>query len=218
MLFLATDWCHPCVSEPFKYIKLEHSKLTETRSSYSGFIGDWLVLKLARRNGGVMESEQRLWLFSLSALLVPGGLILWGVGAAHGIHWFGVVFAMGFIGFTTTVGAVISINYCIDSYRELSGEAIVTVILIRNTMSFAIGYRSVIPHLFSLRLYSRRRSLTPWVTNMGLQDAFIVAAFAGLAQVLSFLVMIKYGRSLRQASAGKYRRYTEEMKAAGLVH
>lgn len=153
MLFLAIDRCHPCVSELSKRIKLEHSVLTETRSSYSGFIGDWLVLKLARRNGGVMESEQRLWLFSVSVLLIPGGLILWGVGAAHGIHWFGVVFAMGFIGFTTTIGAVVSINYCIDSYRELSGEAIVTVIIIRNTMSFAIGYRSVLPRLFSLRPY-----------------------------------------------------------------
>ena len=218
MLFLATDWCHPWVSELSKHIKLEHSKLTGTRSSYSGFIGDWLVLKLARRNGGVMESEHRLWLFSLLIVLIPGGLILWGVGAAHGILWFGVVFAMGFIGFTTTIGAVISINYCIDSYRELSGEAIVTVILFRNTMSFAIGYRLVLHHLFSLRPYLRRRSLTPWVTNMGLQNAFIVAAFAGLAQILSFLIMIKYGRSLRQASAGKYRRYTAEMKAAGLVH
>lgn len=144
MLFLATDWCHPWVSELSKRIKPEHCKLTEIRSAFSGSIGDWLVLKLARRNKGVMESEQRLWLFSLSALLVPVGLILWGVGAAHGIHWFGVVFAMGLIGFTTTTGAVISINYCIDSYRELSGEAIVTVILIRNTMSFAIGYRSVL--------------------------------------------------------------------------
>lgn len=53
---------------------------------------------------------------------------------------------------------------------------------------------------------------------MGLQNAFVVAAFAGLAQVLSFLVLVKYGRSLRRASAEKYRRYVEEMKAAGLVH
>ena len=120
--------------------------LTETRSLYSGRIGDWLVLKLARRNGGIMESEQRLWLFSLSAVLIPGGLILWGVGAAHHVQWFGIVFAMGVIGITNTLGAVISISYCIDSYRELSGEAIVTVILIRNTMSFAMGYGLVLPH------------------------------------------------------------------------
>ena len=53
---------------------------------------------------------------------------------------------------------------------------------------------------------------------MGLQNAFIVAAFAGLAQVLSFLIMVKYGRSLRRASSKRYRLYVEEMKAAGLVH
>ena len=117
-----------------------HVLLTEFRSLYTGGLGDWLVLKLARRNQGIMQSEYRLWLFSLSVLLVPGGLILWGVGAAHNILWFGLIFAMGVIGFTSTVGLQLSVSYCIDSYRELSGEALVTVILVRNTMSFAIGY------------------------------------------------------------------------------
>ena len=87
-----------------------------------------------------MHSEHRLWLFALSALLVPGGLILWGVGAAHGVQWFGLIFAMGVIGFTNMVGLQLSVSYCIDSYRELSGEAVVTVIVIRNVMSFAMGY------------------------------------------------------------------------------
>ena len=87
-----------------------------------------------------MQSEYRLWLFTLPLPLIFGGLILWGVGAAHSVHWFGLVFAMGLLAFSNTVGAQLSISYCIDSYRELSGEAIVTVILIRNTMSFAMGY------------------------------------------------------------------------------
>ena len=91
-----------------------------------------------------MQSEYRLWLFTLSIPLVPGGLILWGAGAAHHVHWFGLIFAMGLIGFINTVGLQLSITYCIDSYRELSGEAMVTVILIRNTMSFAIGYGQVV--------------------------------------------------------------------------
>ena len=128
--------------------------LIETRSLCSGRIADWLVLKLARRNGGIMEAEHRLWLFSLSIVLVPGGLTLWGVGAAHHVQWFGIVFAMGVIGFTNVSGAIISISYCIDAYRELSGEAIVTVILIRNTMSFAIGYRLVCRRLRCLLVES----------------------------------------------------------------
>jgi hypothetical protein len=41
---------------------------------------------------------------------------------------------------TNTIGLQISLAYCVDSYRDLAGEAIITVILIRNTMSFAIGY------------------------------------------------------------------------------
>lgn len=112
----------------------------EFRSLYTGRFGDWVVLKIARRKAGIMESEYRLWLFCLSFLVLPGGLILWGVGVAHAIHWVGLAFGMGIIGFTNTVGLQLSVSYCIDSYRELSGEAIVTVILIRNTMSFAVGY------------------------------------------------------------------------------
>ncbi len=51
----------------------------------------------------------------------------------------------------------------------------VTVIIIRNTMSFAVGC-----------------GVTPWVTNTGYQNAFILAAFAGLAQVLTFLAVVKW--------------------------
>ena len=109
-------------------------------SAYTGGVGDWLVVKMARRNGGMMEPEHRLWMFAISLILIPGGLILWGVGAAHHVQWFGLVFAMGIIAATNTIGVQVSISYCIDSYRDLSGEAMVTVILVRNTMSFAVGY------------------------------------------------------------------------------
>jgi hypothetical protein len=33
-----------------------------------------------------MEPEQRLWLFAANLIVIPGSLILWGVGAAHEIH------------------------------------------------------------------------------------------------------------------------------------
>ena len=53
---------------------------------------------------------------------------------------------------------------------------------------------------------------------MGLQNAFILAAFAGLAQVLTFLIFVKYGRTLRRRSVGRYNRYVKEMAEAGLIH
>jgi hypothetical protein len=170
-------------------------------AAYTGWVGDWFVVRKARKNGGFMESEHRLWLFAPSLILVPFGLILWGVGAYHKVHWFGPVFAMGVIAMTNTFGIQLSIAYCIDSYRALSGEAIITVILIRNTMSFAIGY-----------------GITPWVTNMGLQNCFITAAFVGLAQVLTVWVMIKRGKELRRKSVPRYSKYVEEMTKSGMVH
>jgi len=48
-----------------------------------GKVSDWLVLKLARRNNGIMEPEHRLWPFCVTMVLVPASLILWGVGADH---------------------------------------------------------------------------------------------------------------------------------------
>ncbi|KAK4542452.1 hypothetical protein LTR36_006704 [Oleoguttula mirabilis] len=170
-------------------------------SAYTGYIGDRIVLELARRNKGVLEPEFRLWLFLPSPLLVPFGLILWGVGAAHAVHWFGCVFAMGVIALTNTLGIQLSVSYCIDSYKDLSGEAMVTVILVRNTMSFAINY-----------------GLTPWVTNLGLQNAFIVAAFAGMAQVATFFLLVRYGKTLRRRSAARYAVYVEKMASSGMIH
>jgi MFS family permease len=43
----------------------------------SGRASDWLTIKLARRNNGIMEAEHRLWPFLVCLVLVPGALILW---------------------------------------------------------------------------------------------------------------------------------------------
>lgn len=71
---------------------------------------------------------------------------------------------------------------------------------------------------FTRRVSDCSGSITPWVTQMGLQNAFIVAAFAGLAQVLTVFLFIRYGRDMRQASVGRYEYYREKMMAAGLIH
>ncbi|OHW96485.1 major facilitator superfamily transporter [Colletotrichum incanum] len=141
---------------------------------YSGLFGDRFVIWKARRNKGIVEPESRLWLFTALLICVPGALLLWGVGAAHEVHWFGLVFSMGVFGAAITAGSQLSISYCIDCYKELGEDAIVTVILIRNTMSFAVSY-----------------GITPWVENMGYQNAFLVAAFSALAQISSYFAIIK---------------------------
>ena len=120
---------------------------------FTGRLSDWLAIKLARRNNGIMEPEHRLWLFAASSVIIPFALILWGVGAAHEIHWFGLTFAMCVLAFVNTCGCTLSVNYLVDCFKEMSGDALTSVILIRNTMSFAIGY-----------------GITPWLRNMGRCD------------------------------------------------
>lgn len=93
-----------------------------------------------------MESEQRLWPFLACVILVPASLILWGVGAAQGIHWFGLIVAMCLIAFCNAAGVTLSVNYLIDSYHDISSNAMGSVMFVRNTMSFAVSYGQVIFH------------------------------------------------------------------------
>ncbi|KAI7167696.1 MFS general substrate transporter [Hortaea werneckii] len=148
---------------------------------YTGYFSDWMALKLARRNNGIFEPEHRLWGFALPTLVLPASLILWGVGAAHGVHWFGLIVAMFGTAFCNTAGITLSVNYLVDSYHEISGDGMTTVMLIRNTMSFAIGY-----------------AITPWVDDLGYEGCFISAAFVGLAIGAVFLLMTWRGKHLRE--------------------
>ncbi|RAL09256.1 putative MFS transporter [Aspergillus homomorphus CBS 101889] len=167
----------------------------------TGRFSDWLTVRLARRNNGIMEAEQRLWPFAICLIVVPGSLLLWGVGAAHQVHWFGLIVAMCLLAMANTCGITLSVNYLVDSYRELSGDAMATVILVRNTMSFAIGY-----------------GITPWVDNLGYQNCFISAAFVGLACAAVFLGMIKWGKTFRERSREKYWRIVVENQEKGMGH
>ena len=164
-----------------------------------------------------MEAEHRLWPFAANLLFVPGSLLLWGVGAAYEIHWFGLIVAMCMLAFTNTSGITLSVNYMVDSYRELSGVAMVSMILVRNTMSFAIGY-GYVSCVMKKNFILTELSITPWIENMGYQNCFISAAFIGLACALTFLVMIKFGKSIRVNSREKYWKIVEENWEKGMVH
>ncbi|KAI2465777.1 putative MFS transporter [Annulohypoxylon bovei var. microspora] len=170
-------------------------------AAFTGVFSDRFIIRLARRNNGVSEPEHRLWLFTVSTLVTPSSLILWGVGAAHEVHWFGLVFAMGLTAFANTMGITLSVSYLVDTYRDISGDALTTCILIRNTMSFAIGY-----------------GITPWLDNLGLQNCFVSVAFVGLAICCVFLVMIKWGKKFREAKRVDYWHEVKKRIDLGLVH
>ncbi|KAF5717592.1 major facilitator superfamily transporter [Fusarium mundagurra] len=65
----------------------------------AGPFNDKLVLSLTRGNRGWLEPEFRLQVFIPMAFLMPGGLLLYGVGAANALPWIDPVVGMGLVGF-----------------------------------------------------------------------------------------------------------------------
>jgi MFS family permease len=100
----------------------------------SGWMSDKLVVRLARRNHGIMEPEQRLWICIIAMIFHPAGCLLYGVGASFHIHWMGVVVGLGLICVTLPMGSTLAYTYIMDSYSEMAGEGMVSAILIRNMM------------------------------------------------------------------------------------
>ncbi|KAH6661539.1 major facilitator superfamily protein, partial [Plectosphaerella plurivora] len=153
---------------------------------WSGWIADKWAIWLARRNGGIREAEHRLWPVTGVAVVGAGGLLLWGVGADHGLHWIGLAFGLALMNFAIVAGGGIAVSYNVDCFKEIGGETMVSVMIIRNTIGFAFGY-----------------AITPWYTNMGLTNCFIMAACLCIAFNASFLLMLKWGKGLRKRSAQK---------------
>lgn len=139
---------------------------------WSGWLADKWVLRLA---------------LSIAGVFTCAGLIFWGVGAAHGIHWLGLAFGLGMLAFGLIVGGSIGLSYAVDCFKEISGESMVSVIIIRNTMGSGFSY-----------------AITPWYTNVGLQECFLTAGFVSLACMMTFLVMVWKGEALRRWSASAY--------------
>ncbi|KAL3446019.1 putative MFS transporter [Aspergillus insuetus] len=165
------------------------------------FTSDMLAISLSRRRNGIYEPEYRLWLFSIASVFLPTGLILWGVGASHGIHWFGLAVASMLVGFATTSGILISTTYLVDCYRYLAADGLTSVMLIRNTMSFAIGY-----------------GITPWVDGMGVRDCFVTAACVSFVASLLWIPMTWWGKRFRRRSQESYQRLLEGQATLGVVH
>jgi hypothetical protein len=154
---------------------------------FAGMSADRFALWMARRAGGIFEPEHRLWMAAIPIILHPVGCILFGVGANHGIHWVGIAFGFAMICATFPIGSAVAINYIIDSYKEVSGDGLVSMILVRNTMGFAFSY-----------------GVTPWIEASGVQNTYIALAFMGMFFWSLCFIFIVFGKRLRESSAQAY--------------
>lgn len=154
---------------------------------WAGTVGDKVALYLARRNGGVREPEHRLWVLLVSGLLGAAGFILWGVGADHDIHYMGLIIGVGLVEMMVVAGGSTAMAYDIDCFKELAGETMILVIVIRNTLGFGMSY-----------------GITPWLTSQGYTKTFVAVGMLALVCNYSFLAFAAFGKRMRKFSATKY--------------
>ncbi|KAL6362259.1 hypothetical protein LRP88_04337 [Fusarium phalaenopsidis] len=100
-----------------------------------GPVSDALIIWLARRNNGIYEPESRLWSLIPFIPFIPAGALMVGFGLQNGLPW--PVIAVGLAFYKLGIAPVnsITITYLTDSYKDIIGDALVGVTLVRNTFS-----------------------------------------------------------------------------------
>lgn len=160
----------------------------------AGPLNDWLCLYIAGKRGGVHEAEDRIYGVLPLIVMFPAAYILYGVGAAKGIHWIGPVFGLGMLGFCMALSSVVPYTYAIDAAGGIGSDCIVAVVLMRNTISFAVSF-----------------GITAWISGMGMQNAFISVAFIfGFAFWITSIPMLLWGKNSRARSAETYYNWIAE--------
>ncbi|KAF9893223.1 hypothetical protein FE257_011646 [Aspergillus nanangensis] len=102
----------------------------------SGRLSDYIVKKLARRNGGVRVAEMRLWLAYPAILLTVVGLVLWGVSIDKAYHWMVGQVAFFLFAAGIQIGNTVTSSYIIDSYPLQSTSVVIFYAVFLNLSAF----------------------------------------------------------------------------------
>lgn len=85
----------------------------------AGRLSDSIILRLAKKNGGIYEPEMRLWLILAFVPFIAIGLLTFGLGLANGQPWWVLSLGLGIAAFGTTPANGLSLTYLTDSYNEV---------------------------------------------------------------------------------------------------
>lgn len=96
-------------------------------TAVAGKVSDVIVRFMARRNGGVYEPEYRLVMAIPVTLATAAGLMGFGWSAEERNLWIVPTIFFGVVSFGCTMGSTTAITFCVDSYRQYAGEALVTL-------------------------------------------------------------------------------------------
>lgn len=103
-------------------------------TAVAGRVSDMIVRYMTRRNGGIYEPEFRLVMAIPVAISTVAGLMGFGWSVQERDAWIVPTIFFGIISFGCSLGSTTSITFCVDSYRQYAGEALVTLNFSKSTL------------------------------------------------------------------------------------
>ncbi|KAL2202476.1 MFS general substrate transporter, partial [Sarocladium strictum] len=153
----------------------------------SGPVTDMLLVRLARRRNGYHDPENRLWMYLPVPILVALGSLMYGVGAAAGVHWMIPCIGLFFIGMYINISLPVALGYALDSYPELEGEIVQLSTFTRQILGGAFSF-----------------CIQPWINHNGPQTTIIIlTVIVVVAHVTSIAFQI-WGKDARRKTAQRY--------------
>ncbi|KAF3482283.1 member of major facilitator superfamily multidrug-resistance protein [Arthroderma uncinatum] len=153
----------------------------------AGRVSDIIVRFMSRRNGGVYEPEFRLVMAIPITLATTIGLMGFGWSAQERDNWIVPTVFFGVLSFGCTLGSTTAITFCVDSYRQYAGEALVTLNFSKNVL-----------HGFIFSLF-----FVQWLQADGAKMVFIALGGIHLALMLFSIPMYIYGKRARMWTVRK---------------
>ncbi|KAL2867045.1 putative MFS transporter [Aspergillus lucknowensis] len=156
-------------------------------TAVAGKISDIIVRYLTRRNGGVYEPEFRLVMAIPIALSTTTGLMGFGWSAQEKDAWIVPTIFFGLVSFGCCLGSTTSITFCVDSYRQYAGEALVTLNWSKNV------FHGLVFSLF----------VVDWMEAEGARMVFVALGVIQFGLLLFSIPMYIYGKRLRMWTVRK---------------
>ncbi|KIW91721.1 uncharacterized protein Z519_07689 [Cladophialophora bantiana CBS 173.52] len=150
-------------------------------TAVAGRVSDVIIRFMARKNGGVYEPEFRLVMAIPVAISTAIGLMGFGWSAQERDAWIVPTIFFGVISFGCSLGSTTSITFCVDSYRQYAGEALVTLNFSKNI------FHGLVFSLF----------FANWLEEDGPKTTFLAIGGIQIACMLTAIPMYIYGKRAR---------------------
>ncbi|OJJ50112.1 hypothetical protein ASPZODRAFT_149519 [Penicilliopsis zonata CBS 506.65] len=157
---------------------------------FGGPIIDLFLIRLAKRNGGIYEPEMRLYLYCIPALSMVAGIFFFGLTIAKGESWILNAVGAAFMGGGQGGMCDMLLAYLQDSYRDMTGAALVPVAFVCGTiLVFPVPY---------------------WRSCMGTYNMFVLVGCLSVFVSSLHIPIAIFGKKSRIARAEKYAAYPKQ--------